>query len=316
MYRIYKITNIVNNNIYIGITKKSLNRRLSDHINSSKRSKTLLYEQMLKYGYENFIIEEIDNCLSKDEAIDKEKYYIELYKTNKFKYPNLNGMNMNDGGILPPNNKGKKLFNFLKLRNRKLSESTKKKISNSLKIYHNNLTDDEKRKRSKNISKSLIGKNKSLDHKTKLSLNRKGKKMTEDTKEKISKKLLGRKISDTTKRKISLIRSFFSTQRRTSSNKEKNLSYINEEYRKKLSNALKNRKISDNHRKKLSESLKGVNYKNSKIRIKNIENNNTIYFNTLKEVSEYMNLSASKISRIIRKNKIYKNIIIERIFND
>lgn len=95
---IYKITNLINNKVYIGLTICSINKRWREHkshvYNSMKR--TYLYNAMRKYGIDNFkieIIEECDNSLLKD----KEREYIKLYHSY-IKDPLCNGYNLTPGG--------------------------------------------------------------------------------------------------------------------------------------------------------------------------------------------------------------------------
>lgn len=59
---IYKITNLVNKKVYIGLTTCSLDYRWSRHITESKNvlNTKHLYKSMRKYGINNFIIEK--NC--------------------------------------------------------------------------------------------------------------------------------------------------------------------------------------------------------------------------------------------------------------
>ena len=60
---IYKITNKINNKVYIGLTTRTLKYRWSTHITESKNlnNQKHLYRAMRKYGIENFTIEEIDS---------------------------------------------------------------------------------------------------------------------------------------------------------------------------------------------------------------------------------------------------------------
>lgn len=87
---IYKITNKVNQKIYIGKTTKSAEERFQKHIYNSKGGKTHLYRAMRKYGVENFIIEEIEQCDSNID--DRECYWIS--KLN----PHYNMTKGGDGG--------------------------------------------------------------------------------------------------------------------------------------------------------------------------------------------------------------------------
>jgi len=92
---IYKITNTKNNKIYIGQTINGLNKRWKEHIYLSKYSeiKTNLYSAILKYGVENFKIEEIDGANSQTELNYKE--WLWIHKSDCLA---PNGYNMKEGG--------------------------------------------------------------------------------------------------------------------------------------------------------------------------------------------------------------------------
>lgn len=95
MYRIYKITNKVNQKIYIGQTNKSPEDRLNEHIINAENGKMFhLSKAIRKYGKENFIIETIDYALNKQDINDKEIYWIQELKANNRLY----GYNMTAGG--------------------------------------------------------------------------------------------------------------------------------------------------------------------------------------------------------------------------
>lgn len=98
MAAIYKITNLINNKIYIGMTTKSIEQRFKNHLenkNTIKLQKYAIYRALNKYGKENFKVDSIiegdfNQCL----LSDLEKHYIRLYNSNN---PNI-GYNMNGGG--------------------------------------------------------------------------------------------------------------------------------------------------------------------------------------------------------------------------
>lgn len=91
MYKVYKITNKVNNKYYIGMTKQELGKRFSQHKNASKKAsvKNYLYNAMKKYGVENFEIEELFQFKNREDCCDKE---IECISQNP------NGYNLAKGG--------------------------------------------------------------------------------------------------------------------------------------------------------------------------------------------------------------------------
>lgn len=91
---IYKITNKVNNKMYVGQTSLTTEERFKQHCNDSlKRTfeKRPLYSAMRKYGCENFVIEPLEFC-EKEEVSEKEIYWIQKLDTFK------NGYNATLGG--------------------------------------------------------------------------------------------------------------------------------------------------------------------------------------------------------------------------
>lgn len=84
---IYKITNLINNKIYIGQTHFSIKKRWAEHCCDYKKEKLQrpIYIAMRKYGIENFIIEKIEE-VSSEELNEREKYWIEYYGTFKYGY--------------------------------------------------------------------------------------------------------------------------------------------------------------------------------------------------------------------------------------
>ena len=81
---IYKITNKINNKIYIGqVYNKSIYDRFNRHIKeASPNSRSYIDRAINKYGKENFICELIDNATSLQDLNKKEKYWISYYNSN------------------------------------------------------------------------------------------------------------------------------------------------------------------------------------------------------------------------------------------
>lgn len=75
---IYKITNLINNKVYIGQTERTLKERWKQH-RYSKGCK-YLHNAILKYGVENFKIEEIERVPIKD-LDEREIYWISFYNS-------------------------------------------------------------------------------------------------------------------------------------------------------------------------------------------------------------------------------------------
>lgn len=80
---IYKITNMVNNKIYIGqVYNKSIYDRFNRHCKGANpHSKSYLCRALYKYGKENFKIEQIEECYSIEELNIREKYWIAYYNS-------------------------------------------------------------------------------------------------------------------------------------------------------------------------------------------------------------------------------------------
>jgi group I intron endonuclease len=94
-FTIYKITNLINDKIYIGQTSRPIKKRLSAHINSANHgSGYAIHKAIRKYGSENFDIQEIDFAESKEEMNEKERFYVTEHKSND---PRV-GYNMTVGG--------------------------------------------------------------------------------------------------------------------------------------------------------------------------------------------------------------------------
>ena len=91
---IYKITNKINNKIYIGQTTKTIALRWQRHYTDAlnNRTNTKFARAIRKYGKDNFIIEEIDIAQNKEELNQKEIYWINYYNSI------LEGYNSVDGG--------------------------------------------------------------------------------------------------------------------------------------------------------------------------------------------------------------------------
>lgn len=92
---IYKITNDVNNKLYIGQTTKSLEDRIRNHRNSFVSGvDNHLYRAMRKYGWEKFHFEVIAEVNDQETLDDLEAYYISKYDCIR------NGYNMAPGGTI------------------------------------------------------------------------------------------------------------------------------------------------------------------------------------------------------------------------
>ena len=78
---IYKITNILNNKVYIGQSVRPIEQRFKRHINDAVNNNldTHLARAIRKYGVDKFIVKQIDSALSQEELNRKEQYWIQFY---------------------------------------------------------------------------------------------------------------------------------------------------------------------------------------------------------------------------------------------
>ena len=82
---IYKITNLINNKVYIG-QSKNIKKRWNSHRSRAFNSnapdyENVLYRSIRKYGLENFTFEVIENCSMK-ELNERENFWINYYRSN------------------------------------------------------------------------------------------------------------------------------------------------------------------------------------------------------------------------------------------
>lgn len=185
MYKIYKHTT-PNGKNYIGVTMQEVERRWRK--GEGYISCVLFYRAICKYGWdsiEHTILE--DGIKTRQEATEKEQYYISLYKSNDPRF----GYNLVNGGYngyhLNPESEEKRKASFMKTIDReRLSRNAKKQFE----LYGH----------------PMKGKHLSEEAKRKISEARKGKKMppkTKETCEKLSAALTGREFSEEHKRHIS-----------------------------------------------------------------------------------------------------------------
>lgn len=85
---IYKITNKVNNKVYIGQSVRPIKKRFNRHINDAIRNKldTHFARAIRKYGKDNFICEVIDTAKNQNDLTLKEQYWIQYYDSVKMGY--------------------------------------------------------------------------------------------------------------------------------------------------------------------------------------------------------------------------------------
>lgn len=90
---VYCHTNKINGKKYIGITFQTLEQRFGKNGNGYKKS-ARFYNAIKKYGWDNFEHEILEKNLTREQASEREKYYIKLYNTMDNRY----GYNISSGG--------------------------------------------------------------------------------------------------------------------------------------------------------------------------------------------------------------------------
>lgn len=127
---VYKISNSINNKVYIGITSYSIEQRYKWHVRDCKSGvEKKLYRAMIKHGIDNFKIELLESV--DDAIIDKrEEFYIEYYDSFN------NGYNASpvSHGVRRHTEEDKKLMSE-KARGRKQSKETLEKKSIAMKKF-------------------------------------------------------------------------------------------------------------------------------------------------------------------------------------
>ena len=85
---IYKITNLLNEKIYIGQTRQPIEQRFLQHF----KADSPLGQDMREYGIENFTIEIIERCKNQEQLNEREIFWINALNS---KQPN--GYNVTRG---------------------------------------------------------------------------------------------------------------------------------------------------------------------------------------------------------------------------
>lgn len=169
IYSVYKITNRINNKVYIGFTSRDVMIRFKEHIRSSRHNPTYhLHKSINKYGKKNFVIESIFSSFDQQDSLLKESYFIDLYQSMNHKI----GYNTSLGG-----------------EGNTMTSLTKQKLSIMRKEYY------------QTNKHHFLGKKLSEEHKLNIKLNHHnctgndnsffGKQHTSQTKKTISEKMSG-----------------------------------------------------------------------------------------------------------------------------
>lgn len=172
---IYRATNNVNGKIYIGKTIKALSSRISEHKADINRGQIYYFQRaLIKYGFDNFTWDVLEETNELDELNRLEIYYIDRFNSRD----RTIGYNVAYGGMGGGNRHGVKL-----------SDETKQRISDSKTgVSWGHHSDDTKRL----ISKKRTGCQFTETHKANLREARSNRIISDETRHKMSESSKGR----------------------------------------------------------------------------------------------------------------------------
>lgn len=208
IYSIYKITNKVNDKIYIGFTQQKPQARLKAHIRQALHPTTvkyMLHNSIVKHGSENFIVDILYQSYDKYNTLSiMEPHFIKEYNTYLGE-----GYNMTLGGDITPDNNGRKhsAESIQKMKDNHwlnngmvISEKTKKLMSKS----HKNIPLSEEHKKALKVPKT--GRKKGWHHsqevKDKMTKTRTGLLHTDQAKENMKAAWVKRRLAGKDNRKV------------------------------------------------------------------------------------------------------------------
>ena len=135
-YYTYKIINLINGKIYIG-KAANIKKRWSQHKTAAKNKDpndfSILHRSMLKYGFDNFIIEQLTEHEKEEDALAQESIFISELKTRD---RNI-GYNMTDGGDGPSG------YKWSDEAKKKMSENRKGKYNGEANPFYGKIHSDK-----------------------------------------------------------------------------------------------------------------------------------------------------------------------------
>lgn len=184
---IYKITNQLNDKVYIGQTIRSFKTRIYAHKKQAIERRLPIQRAIYKYGFENFKFEILCECINQNDLDNMEIFYIWAHGSTN---PEL-GYNLENGG-----NKSSKITDEIRHRmslaqkKRYQNPEMREQTSNAAKKRFNNPNEREK------LRQANLGKILSEETKQKIRDNHfdwTGKKHTKESKEKMKQSHLGKR---------------------------------------------------------------------------------------------------------------------------
>ena len=187
---IYKITNTINNKIYIGQTTRNLSSRISEYKKNSHNN-NYLNNSFKKYGFEKFKFEIIDTAYSLIELNNKEIEYINKYdSTNKEIGYNIEIGGLNSIASFETREKMSESHIGVKQTQVWIGKRIAKSGSSEAKKYGKKKTEEEKKYLSEISPKYWKGKKRSDDTKNKISKTKKKNGLSKKQKDILCKKVL------------------------------------------------------------------------------------------------------------------------------
>lgn len=318
MKGIYKITNILNNKVYIG-QSINIESRWKGHLNDLNKNKhhsLRLQNSYNKYGKDNFKFEIVEIVYDDELMESREQYWIDYYDSmNKLKGYNIRGAGCH-GKLaeetkekLRKINKGKHISletrNKISISvsaekngmyNKKHSNESIEKIKKSLKNKRKGIKFSQSHK--ENLSKALSGKNNPMYGKEGYWKN---KKMSLKVRKKISDSKKGKKMNEITKLALEKSR-----KKRIKSGQ-----YFSNETRLKLSQINKGKNKTEEHCKNISISKKINLYK------KYLANGGCpITEKNINKILEDKNINKMKVKDILIKYNINKTYYYKILNNE
>lgn len=306
---IYKVTNKINGNCYIGKTVQNLEKRKNDHFKQSKKQFSIyFYKAIRKYGWDNFEWEVLTETDSESKLNALEKFYIATYRKM------INIYNMTEGGDggklgYKPTNETKIKIG-LSNKGKKRSLEFIQKMKERMKGNHYALNYKHSEETNRKNKERNLGRISAM----------KGKKHSKETKLKISKSLMGKKLSQQSLKKI------IETKIKNGTNKH------SEETKIKIGLANKGKPSSmkgKKHTEKAKEKLKGnkhfLNHKHTKETKQKMSEIKTQYWidynnkkpintKTINDITKIIGLSRQTVYDLIVKGKIKASFWKRKIY--
>ena len=133
---VYKITNKVNDKVYIGQSVRPIEKRFNRHMNDAIKNKldTHFARAIRKYGKDNFICEVIDTAVNQNDLTLKEQYWIQYYDSVNLGYNETDAISKCGGNTYASKTKDELLEIYEKIRKSKVGKLNPN--SKSVKCYN------------------------------------------------------------------------------------------------------------------------------------------------------------------------------------